>query len=819
MFNKPVDWQSFVGALNYQEMLGVDEDFIRQWQGYSREADGVRFHALTKTGRSLDVLITMVSTDIFRVRMNPEGLRDCTSDMLVGLPSAATPFEVTEEDERVVITTATLRIVVKRLPWQVSAYALSEGDSAVPFYQQRVNDRKYGPGYEVPPIGYFQKEGHLTNVHEAVAVQPGEAFYGLGEKFTPMNKWGQEHYSWAIDCGNVSSYRSYKNIPFMMSTAGYGIFVHSSFPMVFRMGSVSSISYSFHILDNQLDYFIIYGPTFKQIMSRYTDLTGKTPMPPKWSFGFWISRAGYRSRKQVEEVIREMRERGFPCDVISLDPWWMGEGPWSHYQWDEENFPQPREMLAGLRAQGVRTCLWMHSYLPKSMPIYEEARAQGFLMSKENGEPSSVLEAFTGGEDLGAVDMTNPAAVAWWQSKLQALIDDGVAVFKTDFGEQAPLDSLCYDGRTGMELHNIYPLLYQGAVFELTKRNFGRGLVWGRAAYAGSQRYPVQWGGDCYASLDQISGQMRGLLSYGMSGVPFCSHDVGGFDFTPDAFDSDDFAGGFDLATDGLDEQKSKRIAMDPEVYTRWMQFGCFSSHVRAHGKTHREPWTYGEQAERICKFYLNLRYRLMPYIYSQAVLCTQTSLPMVRPLVLEYQDDPATEQIDLQYLFGESLLVAPVVTRANKRKVYLPKGQWVDYWSKAVYQGGEWVMADAPLAQLPLWVKAGAIVPMGPEMDYINQKPMNPLTVCLYAPQDNGEMIIYDEDQPDITVSYTRRDGTLIVSVSAAPGQVEVELYCVQAKSARSSGKQLSLAAIDGGQKISLDGRDGLTVEMELED
>lgn len=818
MFNKPIDWQSFVGALNYKEMLGVDEDFIRQWQGFAREQDGVRFQVVTKTGRSLEVLLTMVTAEIFRVRMNPDGIRDCTSDMLVKFPMKAEPFEVIEEDDRLTIRTSALRIVVRRQPWQISAYALEQGDGALPFFSQRVNDRKYGPGYEVAPIGYYQQEGQPTNVHEAVAVQPGESFYGLGEKFTPMNKWGQEHYSWAIDCGNVSSYRSYKNIPFMMSTAGYGIFVHSSFPMVFRMGSVSSITYSFHILDNQLDYFIIYGPTFKQIMSRYTDLTGKTPVPPKWSFGFWISRAGYRSRVEVEEIIRVMRERGFPCDVISLDPWWMGEEPWSHYQWDETHFPNPREMLANLREQGVRTCLWITPYIPKGLPIYEEARAQGFLMMDEQGEVSRVLEAFTGA-DLGAIDVTHPEAVAWFQEQLQKLIDDGVAVFKTDFGEQAPIDAVCADGRTGMELHNIYPLLYQGAVFELTKRNFGRGLVWGRAAYAGSQRYPVQWGGDCYSSLDQISAQMRGLLSYGMSGVPFCSHDVGGFDYTPEAFDADDFVDNVDLSAEEIESRKSERFAMDPEVYTRWMQFGCFSSHVRAHGKTHREPWTYGERAEEICKFYLNLRYRLMPYIYSQAVRCTQTSLPMVRPLVLEYQDDPATEQIDLQYLFGESFLVAPVVSRAKQRKVYLPKGQWVNFWSKEVVAGGRWILADAPLEKLPLWVKAGAIIPMGPQMDYINQKSMDPLTVCLYAPQDSGELVIYDEDQPEIRVAYTRQAGNLTLTMSAAPGQVEVQLLGVESQSASCNGRQLTLQPIDGGNSLNVDGSAGFSLEIELKD
>jgi alpha-D-xyloside xylohydrolase len=340
----------------------------------------------------------------------------------------------------------------------------------------------------------------------------------------------------------------------------------------------------------------------------------------------------------------------------------------------------------------------------------------------------------------------------------------GVATFKTDFAEQSPIDAVYHDGRTGIEMHNIYPMLYNKAAFELTEKYHGRGLVWGRAGYSGSQRYPVQWGGDSYASFPQMTGQLRGLLGYGMSGVPFCSHDVGGFDYQPRAFDFGN-----------LDD-----FPRDPEVYIRWLQFGVFSSHLRAHGKQPREPWEYGDQAAQIAMKYLKLRYRLLPYIYSQAVCSARTSLPMVRPLVLEHQDDPNTENIDLQYLFGSDFLVAPILTRSNQRRVYLPAGGWFDYWTKEFHHGGQWIETDASLDTLPLWVKSGAIIPYGPEMNYVNEKSLNPLTLEIYGIADiyDGELTIYDEDQPEIQVSYNFDGVTLDVEIENPPEKIEIRWH-----------------------------------------
>jgi alpha-D-xyloside xylohydrolase len=828
---RPVDWESITVPLDVQD-IAAPSFFLRRWLHWERTETGLSFLCEAACGRRAQVRVDVTAEDILRLRMRPVDSNPRASyasasdpvsppadkhsrgsDILIqhDQDRVAQPFETRQEGDLVTLLTPRLCVEFVRFPWQMRVHDAQNRET--PFFRQQVADRAYGPFYQVPPPGFDEDARGRLTARESVAIAPGEAFYGFGEKFTSLNKRGQELVSWAVDSGSVSSCRSYKNVPFFMSTAGYGLFVHTSYPIVYRMGSESSVSYSFHVEDASLDYFLIYGPRFTDILKSYTDLTGRAPVPPKWSFGFWISRAGYRSRREVEEVISQMRARGFPCDVLSLDPWWMGDGRWCTYEWDTEAFPEPEDMIRTLGAQGVRTCLWITPYVAAGSEAHTQALAGGYLVHRPDGSVSPVLEAFSGGpeclagEGLAAVDFTNPEAEAWFQSKLKALLDMGVAVFKSDFGEQAPVDALYHDGRSGLEMHNLYPLLYNRAVFELTKRHHGRGFTWGRSGYAGSQRYPVQWGGDSYCCLDQMANQLRGLLSYGLSGVPFCSHDVGGFDYSPTAFDRTERDGAWFLKDD----------TFDPVVYARWLQFGVFSSHVRAHGKQPREPWWYGPEVEAIAHKYLSLRYRLLPYLYSQAVHSSETGLPMVRPMVLEFQPDPTTHPLDLQYMFGDAFLVAPVMNRAGHGQVYLPQGTWVDYWTKEILPGNRWLTFQVSLDCLPLWVRAGAVIPMGPEMSHTAEKPLDPLTLELYAPQEAGGTAVYDEDRPAIPIRYLRQAGQLVVHVGRAVGKVEMILYNESAKTASLEGKHLELLPCEQGQRICFDGTLGATVTYEL--
>lgn len=808
-----IDWKSIAEPLDVTNVYSP-KHYLRRWVGYETTESGVVFQCELANGESLAYHVDVIDVDVFRMRMNPQGVIECGSDMLVRCEFPPFPFNLIELEDRLIITTEKMRVEFPR-DWQVTAYSHPEPGQGYVFYQESTEDRAYGPGFEVPPSGFEVTEEGDYFVRQSVAIHPGEAFYGLGEKFTSLDKWKHEIPLWAVDSGNVSTSRSYKNVPLMLSSAGYAIFIHSSYPMLYRLGSESSVSYSIHIYDSQLDMFLIYGPDYSHILKRYSELTGFAPMPPKWSFGFWISRAGYLSRQEVEGVVNTMREKGFPCDVLHLDPWWMGEGPWCQYVWDEKGFPQPAEMMTWMREKGIRTSLWIHPYVPKGSDLFKEGEKLGVFLKDKDGNICKVTEAFSGdGDGLAAVDFTNPDACLWWQSKLEKLLDMGAAVFKTDFGEQAPIDAVYQDGRSGIEMHNIYPLIYNRTAFELSKRKFGRGLVWGRSAYAGSQRYPVQWGGDSYSTLNQLACQVRAMLGYGLSGVPFSSHDVGGFDFSPHYFD-DCFQVDFSAS---YDADVKESYPKDEVVYARWMQVGVFSSHVRAHGKQAREPWTFGAEVEEISLKYLKLRYRLLPYIYSQAVKSSRTGLPMTRAMILEFQNDPTTRHVDLQYMFGDSFLVAPVLTRDGHAEVYLPAGNWVDYWSKEVISGPRWITVDVPLETLPLWVRAGSIIPMGPDMDYVDQKALDPLTVEIYLPGVEGAFIVEDEDKPAIPIHYKREGQQMIVQIGKTAGQVELKIIAEKIKTASITGKNLTIVSLVNGSQVNFDGREGCEVVLELE-
>jgi alpha-D-xyloside xylohydrolase len=716
---------------------------VARWHDFERTSHGARFRAETDAGTRVEIAFDFVLPQVVRMRMGPEGLAPARGHLLVQEEWELVPFLVSEAPDRLELATRFLRLDVARDPWLVRLFdadgglVCSEASEGLPAASTGVR--------EIPlltDLGFLRYPQHgRVMVHETFQLTPDEDLYGLGEQFARINRVGQRFELWATDAYGTSHHATYKNVPFLWSTRGYGLFVNTTFRVAFDLATPSLLAHSFTHEGPELDLFLIHGPDPATILRRYCELTGYAPVPPRWSFGLWMSRCGYQSRAEVERVADGLRARDIPCDVIHVDPWWMGDpANWCGLRWDETRFPDPAGMIEGLRRRGLRLCLWENPYVAQEAPIFEEGRRRGYFVTDERGEPRLVRVWAEVVPPVAVVDFTNPEAAAWWQSLHRPLLEQGVAVFKTDFGEAAPEDGIYHSGMSGREAHNLYPLLYNRAVFEVTEQVTGRGLVWGRSGWAGSQRTPTCWGGDPFADFPYMANQLRAALSIGLSGIPFYGHDIGGFFGAPDA-----------------------------ELYVRWAQFGLFSSHSRCHGTTPREPWEFGGEAEAIFRRYAKLRYRLLPYIYSTAVQAAQTGLPVVRALVLKYPNDPNVRHLDSEYLFGDHLLVAPVLERgARRRLLYLPVGEWVDYWSRETYEGPGWLNYPAPLEILPLFVRHGALIPMGPQVDHADQAAGAGLVFHVY-PAESGQFTLYDEGASPVEISYTADATALRLTIVGA--------------------------------------------------
>lgn len=751
-----------------------------------------------KPGKPVTVRLDFCTEDIIRVRYYPGSeVPDIQTPMVVA--KFEQPIAVTmQEDERcVTFETSRLRLVVIREPFRLEVYNLAGkqiwGTRAVDIEPLRRPKAQWNPPQErwlfmhryAYPLG--SHSGDCQRVFASFDLHYNEHIYGLGEDFGPFDKRGVYKRLWVQEAYGNASPAAYKYTPFYMSTRGYGLYVNTSNAIAFHVGDFDYTAISTIVEDtNLLDFYFIYGPTLKEILPRYTAITGQPAVPPKWSFGLWLARITYNSQEQVEQVAKEMRAHRIPCDVIHIDTGWYNREWEVDLCFGEKNFPDPHAMTERLHKDGFRLSLWQCPNIVISSPMFHEGSEKGYLVKRPNGK-TYTFPGFL--EDAGLIDYSNPEAISWLKEKFFCLFRSGVSVIKADFGEGAPPDAVYY-GYPSESMHNLYPLLYNKAIFEMTEEFYGKGqgIIWARSAWAGSQRYPVHWSGDGIARFEDLACVLRSALSFGMSGFPFYSHDLGGFCGLPCS-----------------------------ELYVRWAQLGFFSSHTRTHGQPPREPWFYGEQAENIFRRYDELRYRLLPYIYSEAVECGRTSLPMVRALVLEYQEDEITHKIEDQYLFGSSLLVAPILDESNRRKVYLPQGTWVNYWSKEVIQGGCWIDIEAPLDILPLFVRGGAILPFGPVLQHTEEKPCDPLTIEIYAPSQNNAYTIYTDAQTSIPVSYKYRNTALTVHTDAAAGQIEIALYGITPRKAQMGTVPLSIQPLpQGGCRVVYDGRQPQIITFE---
>jgi alpha-D-xyloside xylohydrolase len=571
-------------------------------------------------------------------------------------------------------------------------------------------------------------------VHEQLDLGVGEHIYGLGERFGPLVKNGQTVEIWNAD-GGTSSEQSYKNVPFHLSDRGYGVLVNDPGHVSYEVGSEAVERVHFSVSGEVLEYFVIAGPTPKQVLGRYTALTGRPPVVPAWSYGLWLSTSFTTDydEQTVNSFIDEMAARELPVSVFHFDCFWMREFNWCDFEWDPRVFPDPEGMLGRLHDKDLRVCVWINPYIAQRSPLFREAADQGFLVRRADG---SVWQWDLWQAGMGLVDFTNPDAVAWYQGHLRRLIAQGVDCFKTDFGERIPTDVVWADGADPERMHNRYTELYNRAVFDVLAETRGEGdaVLFARSATAGGQSMPVHWGGDSTSTFASMAETLRGGLSLALSGFAFWSHDIGGFEGTPDA-----------------------------AVFKRWTAFGLLGSHSRFHGSSsYRVPWAFDEEAVEVTRRFTHLKMRLMPYLYQQGLDAAATGVPLMRPMVLEFPDDPAATYLDRQYMLGSDLLVAPVFSADGVVDFYLPEGEWTSLLTGETVTGGAWRRETHGFDSLPLYVRPGTALPWGarvdsPEYDYHDGLRLRVFaggtgiaSVTVTGP--DGRAVAYDVDLEEIT-------------------------------------------------------------------
>ena len=548
------------------------------------------------------------------------------------------------------------------------------------------------PRYDGLPLAYCVKDGHKERATLSLECKADECFAGTGERFTKMDLSGHTFFLKNQDGQGVNNRRTYKNIPFYLSSRMYGTFYHTCAHSKLSLAHVSTRSVEFLSDQAMIDAFIIAGDTVEEILRGYRDLTGYPSMPPLWSFGIWMSRMTYFSADEVDEICDRLRAEHYPCDVIHLDTGWFRTDWLCEWKFNEKRFPDPKGFIHGLKDKGFRVSLWQLPYVAEDAEQIDEARKNDYIapLTKQQASEGSNFSAL---DYAGTIDFTYPKATEWYKGLLKNLLDMGVVCIKTDFGENIHMDAK-YKGMSPELLNNLYALLYQKAAYEVTKEVTGDGIVWARAAWAGCQRYPLHWGGDSCSSWDGMAGSLKGGLHFGLSGFAFWSHDVPGFHTLPNFMNS----------------------IVDDKVYMRWTQFGVFSSHMRYHGTNKREPWFYPAIAPMVKKWW-KLRYKLLPYIYEQSKKATHSGYAVLRALIFEHPADKMCWHIDDEYYFGDDFLVAPVMNSEDCRDVYLPEGEWVNFFTGERIRGGQWLKGvKVPLDEMPVYVREGAVIPVYPE-------------------------------------------------------------------------------------------------------
>lgn len=667
------------------------KDFVNAISAYEPETHAVTFTTTTFRGRQATIRISFPTDTAFRFTLLPEGTAGCTNAVFSFAERGK--VSVAEDEIFIRLRTTRLELLVRKIPWELTVYLDGERLTG-----EQIQDFNVDQRYKSLPVGFAVDEnGRVLHCYETMYLHCDEAFYGFGERFTDFNKRGQKITVWQRDAGSTNSAVSYKAMPYFMSSAGYSVFLNTYTRTHFNMGADSAVSYTMETEDPYLDYYMLCNRDNRGLLMDYTALTGRSPMIPRWAFGFWMSKMSYITRQEVEQTVDKMADFGMSADVIHIDAWGtlFSHDSGELLTFDEERFPNPAEMIQTLREKGIHLSLWMFPYVHERnrdgtpSASFENMKARDFLVKNRDGE----VYCFMPGEGdashlVAALDFTNPALIEYMTERISKLMELGVGVIKTDFSEEIPEDAVLFDGSTGLQAHNKYPLLYAKTIYEASRRvkerQGERALLWGRSGYLGSQNYPANWAGDSSASRNNLAAILRGGLSIGLSGVSFWGFDIGGFYHC---------------------DYNGKRIMPEDEDYIRSAQMGLMSPLSRSHGQiTPREPWHYSQEAQQAFLKINKLRYRLLPYLYSTAYETHYYGLPMMRALLLEFQSDRTVRDIGEEYMLGEALLVAPVFDQ-QRQEIYLPAGSWIDLANGERVKGG-WVEREKRLDEIPLYLR-----------------------------------------------------------------------------------------------------------------
>ncbi len=667
----------------------------------------------TLGGVTLSVEITAPMEHMLRVRLvHFKGVAEKGPCFELNLENKVMP-ELAETDTHVIVSSGNLSIEIDKRTFGMRY--LWEGNCITEATGRDISYIKT----DFKGLPYDDGSGRDTYMRVGLGIGVGEHIYGLGEHFTPFIKNGQTVDIWNED-GGTSSEQGYKNIPFYISDRGYGVFVDRTEKVSFEVGSETVTKVNFSVPGENISYIVIGGPTMKDVLRRYTDLTGKPGLPAPWTFGLWLSTSFTTNYDEatVNSFVDGMLDRGIPLKVFHFDCFWMKEYAWCNFKWDPDTFPDPAGMLARLKKKGIKICVWINPYIGQASELFDEGMEGGYLLKRPSGD---VWQWDLWQPGMAIVDFTNPKAREWYASKLEALLDMGVDCFKTDFGERIPTNCVYADGSDPVKMHNFYTYLYNKTVYEvlLKKRGRNEAVLFARSATAGGQKFPVHWGGDCYSDFVSMEESLRGGLSLCMSGFGFWSHDIGGFEDTSTA-----------------------------DVYKRWCAFGLLSTHSRLHGSSsYRVPWNYDDEAVDVVRRFAKLKASLMPYLYRNAVVTSETGIPMMRSMVLEFTEDPTAAYLDRQYMLGDSLLVAPVLSEDGTCTYYLPKGRWTSLLTGEEKQGGTWYTETFDYMSLPLYVRPGSIIPIGACDTDCEYEYADGVTYRVY-PMEDGETASFEVHQ-----------------------------------------------------------------------